>query len=285
MSCVSMTGFGGATTEGEDLRVSCECRSVNGRTLRIQVKAPESLRALESKIEKRIKSELVRGSVQVSVRVEQTDLEALVDVNEDVVKAYQTIFTRLGLDAASIPSLPGVISPKRFALTAEHEVLVLAALDSSLAGLSEMRVREGQALLAHLLELTQQMEAERVKVLQRAPGVLAEYRARLAARVDELLDGSGVSVDEAALAREVAVFATRCDVNEEVERIASHLDQVRSLLMADEASGRTLEFLAQELHREVNTIGSKSSDLELARAVIALKALVDRFKEQVANIE
>lgn len=280
-----MTGFGAAAAEGGGLRISCECRSVNGRYLKLSLKLPETLRALEAELEKKVKGRVARGTVNVSIRVERTDLEALVSVNEDVVQAYQSVFARLGLDPSSIPTLPGVLSAQRQAMNAEQRQLVETVVEQALVALVEMRDAEGGALASHLEELLNGIAVERQKVLARAPAVVTEYRDRLAARVNELLDGANTELDEATLAREVAVFASRSDVTEEVERIASHLDQIREHIASGEPAGRTLDFLGQELHREVNTIGSKSSDAELGRSVITLKGLVDRFKEQVANVE
>lgn len=280
-----MTGFGSAAAEGDGLRATCECRSVNGRYLKVNFKLPDALRGLEPALEKRLKSKVTRGTVSVSVRIERTEIEALVSVNEDVVKAYQSVFARLGLDTSTIPTLPGVMSSQRLEISAEQQALVESVVEQALTAMVSMRDAEGSALAEHLHELLAGVEREREVVLSRAPAVVNEYRDRMAARVSELLEGSDAELDEATLAREVAIFAARSDVTEEVERIASHLTQIREHLESDESAGRTLDFLGQELHREVNTIGSKSSDADLGRSVIALKGLVDRFKEQVANVE
>ncbi|MEO0813344.1 MAG: DUF1732 domain-containing protein, partial [Myxococcota bacterium] len=161
---------------------------------------------------------------------------------------------------------------------------VHAACDDAIAAMVEMRTEEGRALKEHLTQLCDAVATERQSVIERSPAVVKEYQAKLKERVEVLTDGA-VELDQATLAREVAVFAARCDVTEEVERIASHLKQINGLLESDTAAGRTLDFLGQELHREVNTIGSKSSDADLGRSVIELKGLVDRFKEQAANVE
>lgn len=281
----SMTGFGTGARDAEGLRISVECRSVNGRYLKLNTKLPDVLRAEETTLERLVKEHVQRGTVTLSVRLERTDPEALVSVNEDVVRAYQSVFQRLGLPPDGIPGLPGVLGNTRSELNQEQLAAVRAACQDAIAALVEMRTQEGRALEAHLRQLCESIATERQKVLSRAPAVVGEYREKLASRIEALLEGTGAEVDEATLAREVAVFASRSDVTEEVERIASHLAQIDSLLEAGEAAGRTLDFLGQELHREVNTIGSKSSDVELGRCVIELKGLVDRFKEQAANVE
>ncbi|MEM6733422.1 MAG: YicC/YloC family endoribonuclease, partial [Myxococcota bacterium] len=268
---MSMTGFGSASAEGEGLRASVECRSVNGRYLKLNIRLPDALRAYEAKVEKRLKALLQRGSVTLSVRFERTDLEALVSVNEDVVRAYRSVFERLDLPVSAIPSLPGVLGGNRVELSDAQVAVVDQAIGDALEAMVAMRNREGQALEVHLSELVDSVAALRDRVLERAPAVVAEYRDRLADRVRQLLEGSPAELDDTTLAREVAVFASRCDVTEEVERIASHLSQIREVLQGAESAGRTLDFLGQELHREVNTIGSKSSDTELARIVIELK--------------
>ncbi len=281
----SMTGFGSATQETAGLRISVECRSVNGRYLKINTKLPDVLRAEEPTFEKLLKERLQRGTVTLSVRIERTDPEALVSVNEDVVRAYQAVFDRLGLSKDGIPTLPGVLGSARSELSAEQIAGVRSACTEAVDALVEMREQEGRALESHLRQLCEGIAAERHKVLERAPAVVEEYRNKLKERIDAMLEGSGAELDDATLAREVAVYASRSDVTEEVERIVSHLDQIDGLLKSGDAAGRTLDFLGQELHREVNTIGSKSSDVALGRSVIEMKALVDRFKEQAANVE
>lgn len=281
----SMTGFGTATQNVDDVRIDVEVRSVNGRFLKVNSRLPESLRALENDVEKRVRTRIQRGSVSLTVRIDRTSPEAKVNVNEDVALAYKSVFGRLGLPLHAIPTLSGVIGGARDEWPEEVRAAVIESVDTALSALVELRRKEGDALADHLARLCDQIDSHRDRVTKRAPQVLIEYRDKLRERIDALLQGSDVEIDEATLAREVAVQASRCDVTEEVERISAHLTRVRELLSGAGEAGRILDFVAQELLRESNTIGSKSSDPQLAAAVIDLKADIERFKEQAANVE
>lgn len=284
----SMTGFGTARKETEDATVVVEVRSVNGRFLKTNFKVPTSLSGLENQLEGHVKHKLRRGTVTVNVFITASAAEALVRVNEPVVRAYQDAFKRLGLNTDCIPTLPGVIergNHDRTELPFELLSAVEACTQQALEQLCEMRAREGKALMELLGDLCTRLDAGRAAVRERAPAVVLEYQHRLHARINQLLQGLEAPVDAQFLAREVAVFADRSDITEEVDRLGAHLTQVRGLLKSGGEAGRTLEFLAQEMHREVNTMGAKSADSELSRHVVQLKADVERFKEQVANVE
>ncbi|MEO0593989.1 MAG: YicC/YloC family endoribonuclease [Myxococcota bacterium] len=281
----SMTGQGSARAESAGIRVQIECRSLNGRYLKTQLRVGDMLRGYEAEIEKRIRKVVHRGTVSVSVRVEHTEPSALVAVDEDVVRAYKAVFARLDVPLHAIPTLPGVLEGGSKELSADQLMIVDAALDEALEAMRMMREHEGAAIGRHLLELVDSIEAGRLQIAERAPEVVREYRDRLRNRIASLLDGSSVELDDVTLSREVALYASRADVTEEVERIEGHLQQIRDSLASGEPAGRTLDFLGQELHREINTVGSKSADRELASIVIALKTAVDRFKEQVANVQ
>lgn len=281
----SMTGQGSARGESAGIRVQIECRSLNGRYLKTQLRVGDTLRGYEAEIEKRIRKVVHRGTVSVSVRVEHTEPSALVAVDEDVVRAYKAVFARLDVPLHTIPTLPGVLGGGIKELSAEQLTIVNAALDEALEAMRLMREREGAAIGRHLLELVDSIEVGRLRIAERAPEVVREYRDRLSDRIASLLEGTRVELDDTTLSREVALYASRADVTEEVERIEGHLQQIRDALASGEPAGRTLDFLGQELHREINTVGSKSADRELASIVIALKTAVDRFKEQVANVQ
>lgn len=282
----SMTGFGAATTEEAGIAVSIEAKSVNGRFLKASIKLPSGLSRYEAALEGVIREVVARGSVSLSVFVEQTDAAALVSVNEDVAKAYQNVFEGLGLGPQNIAQLPGVIDPRRsLELTEEHWGVVEATARRALAAMVGMRESEGARLSEIVGSLCDSMEDLRSRIAERAPRVALEYQGKLSERVEALLDGSGVAPDPQLLAREVALFADRADISEEIDRLGAHLAQIDEKLSEGREVGRSLDFLAQELLRETNTIGSKSSDEQVTRGVIELKGEVERFKEQVANIE
>jgi uncharacterized protein (TIGR00255 family) len=252
----------------------------------VSIRAPGTLAARESDIEQLTLKTIKRGSVTVTVSLRSRTTQTPAIINEDVALAYQAAFKRLGLPEQAIPQLPGVIvSHAPEAVTDEEWRGVGRALERALAGLAGMRDKEGSALKDALVRSTDKLSELRQQVVARIPVVLGEHQTKLRERLNALLEGSGFAIDEATLAREVAVLVDRGDVTEELDRLASHLQQTRDLLAAKEPVGRTLEFVAQEMLREVNTIGSKSADAELARLVIEMKSEVERFKEQVANVE
>jgi uncharacterized protein (TIGR00255 family) len=281
----SMTGFGAAVRENDAVAVDVELKSVNGRFLKTNVRTPASLSSREPEIEARVRAHLHRGSVTVTVHVNPRKAEAVVAVNEEVVRAYQEVFRKLGLSEERIPTLPGVLGTSAAGASPEEWDLVSRALDGALEQLVIMREHEGAALGEALGALLDRVEAGAGEVRTRAPDVVREYQRKLHERLTTLLGAGALPVEPDALAREVALYADRCDVTEEVDRLDAHIAQARTVLRTGGEVGRTLEFLAQEMHREVNTIGSKSSDTEISRLVVALKTELEKLKEQVANVE
>ena len=281
----SMTGFGSGQRSGPGIDLFVEVKAVNGRFLKLSVRSPACLSSRESEIEALVKKRLARGSLTATIRVRRTDPEKMVTVDEAMVRAYQSTFRRLGLSEERIPTLPGVLgSIQEEQLSAEEWRLMRDAVEEAVEQLVSMRLREGAGLRSAVEAICQRISDARQEVLQRAPKVVEEYRAKLTARLAVLLDES-MPLDEQQLAREVALYADRADITEEVERLGVHLQHVMESLASDGEVGRSLDFLAQEMLREVNTIGSKSADAQLARLVVGLKSEVERVKEQVANIE
>lgn len=282
----SMTGYGAGREDGAFGVVDVEVRSVNARFSKVSIRAPSTLAAREAEMEAQTLKTVRRGNVAVTVSLRSRSTMTPAMINEEVALAYQAVFRRIGLPEASIVQLPGVVvSQAPEALGEDEWRAVSRALDKALNALVAMREREGSALKDILERSATSLASLREAVGARVPLVLKEHQAKLRERVNTLLEGSGTTLDEATLAREVAVLADRGDVTEELDRLSSHLKQTRDLLVSNEPVGRALEFVAQEMLREVNTIGSKSSDAELARLVIEMKSEVERFKEQVANVE
>ena len=279
-----MTGFGSASGAVDDKRWSVEIKAVNGRFFKLQSKLPAIMQDREITVENKLKARLVRGSVSLSVHYD--DPRAAVSaLNETAVRAYQDAFRRLGLREEGIPSLPGVwnAAPSTLAddaLWAHIEKTIDAATDALVA----MRRREGAAMAEALRTILQRVETLHAQVAERAPVMVTDYQEKLRVRVARLLEGSDAPVDEQSLAREVAYFADRSDITEELDRLRAHIEHAHQHLNDGGEAGRQLEFLAQEMLREVNTIGSKSSDAQIAKLVLGLKGEVERIKEQVANI-
>jgi uncharacterized protein (TIGR00255 family) len=291
----SMTGYGRAEASGERAILTVECKSVNHRHLDISIKLPRVLGAFEADARRLIQAVLQRGRVDVSVALtapEGTVLNPLT-VNLAQAREYAEAARKLaeGLNLPDGPTL-GWVMGQSGVLTREEQTpltpeeawpLLERALSTALAGLVERRQTEGAALAQELAGLGSMLEAHLETVAQRAPAAVERRAARLRERMQAML--AGAEIDPARLATEVAVWADKTDVSEEQARLRAHLAQLGTLLAGDEAVGRTLEFLIQEIHREVNTIGSKADDLEISQAVIAAKSTLEKMREQVANVE
>ena len=288
----SMTGFGAGhgAAGGEELDV--EVRSVNHKFCEVKARLPRELTSLEHELVKVVKDRVARGGIDVSVRraTGGSTLAARVDaaLAESYARAFAEIQARLGLPGAV--SLADVLQAEGVVRLEERAVDLDAAseavrrgLAAALDALVAMRASEGEALARDLSARLDLVEGLTARVAALAPQSVEQYRSRLTERIAEL--ARGVAVDPARLAQEVALFADRTDVAEEVTRLGSHVAQVRALLGRAEPAGRKLDFLVQEMHREVNTIGSKSQSAEISSHVVALKAEVERMREQVQNVE
>jgi uncharacterized protein (TIGR00255 family) len=290
----SMTGYGAAHHAEGDVLYALEVRSVNNRYFKLTIKLPEHLQFLESDLERLLRGRLVRGSVTYTLRVRSDQGSVLRRVNASAVRDYVDQLSRVTvsggasamIDLATIALLPGVCDVPELdeeARTRERQV-VTALTDRALDALTAMRRDEGKALQGVLLTCCDSIRALLTECATRAPGVIDEYHERLKSRVATLTKSGGLELEAEGLMREVAVFAERCDVSEEIARLTSHLDQSTSLCAREEPVGRTLDFLSQELLREANTIASKSNDAAISRCVVEIKGWIDRLKEQVQNV-
>ena len=288
----SMTGFGAGRAAQADEEVDVEARSVNHKFCEVKVRVPRELAALEVEIARTVKERLARGGVDVTVRRApgRGTLAAKVDVAlaAEYARAFRELRDRLGLpgDVAlqDVLSADGVVSlGERPADVDAARTATSAAVAQALEALLAMRAREGEALARDLAARLATVEALVAKVEVLAPQSIEHYRARLHERITEV--ARGFSPDPARLAQEVAIFADRMDVAEEITRLRSHVAQTRALVAADEPAGRKMEFLVQEMHREANTIGSKSQSADIANVVVGLKAEIERMREQVQNVE
>lgn len=288
----SMTGYGRAHVEGENCILTVEMRSVNNRFLKISVRVPEVWERLSPKIEALVKEKVSRGSVFVNVRkvgMFAGAREFL--INREAIEEYRRQLAEIKggkeLTLAQLLSLPGTVGTAEESDAELDEVwnrlegIVRAAVEQMV----EMRTSEGEHIRGVLLGAVERVRGLAREVRSGAGDVVMHYRDRLAMRVNELVRGTELTIDDADLARELAIFAERSDIREEIDRLESHLKQFASLLETDDAVGRRLEFLAQEMLRESNTMGSKVPSVELAKVVLDAKAEVDRLKEQVMNVE
>jgi uncharacterized protein (TIGR00255 family) len=288
----SMTGFGAGRGQGGGEEIDVEVRSVNHKFCEVKARLPRELAALEADLVRLVKERLARGGIEVAVRrsAARGALSPRVDhlLASEYARAFADVRERLRLPGevtlADVLAAEGVVGLEERAADLETvRAAASQALAQALGALTAMREREGEALGRDIEGRLRTVEALVARVESLAPQSIEHYRARLDERIQELT--RGLAPDPVRLATEVALFADRMDVTEEVTRLRSHLAQMRSLMAGREPSGRKMDFLVQEMHREANTIGSKSQSAEIAAAVVSLKAEVERMREQVQNVE
>lgn len=292
----SMTGYGRAEGSFEGVDITIELRSVNNRYLDCTVKMPRTYIFAEDSLRERVQSQVGRGKVDVFVNITHTGGEALsVTVNEELAKAYIDALWRLyelgngqkiKMDyyATDLARFPDVLLVEK--QEEDQEAVkgqLLEVLGRALDDFNAMRVREGEKLAADILSRADTIEALTASVEERSPKTVSEYRARLEAKMQEVLQNT--QLDESRILTEAAIFADKVAVDEETVRLRSHLSQLRDMLNKGGAVGRKLDFLIQEFNREANTIGSKCNDIEIARTVVDIKAEIEKIREQIQNIE
>ena len=290
-----MTGYGKAMVAGDDFSVSVDLKTVNNRFLDIHLRVGSELAALEPSIKKRISSRLSRGRVDVTVSIERVSQIAY-ELNRPLIAGYVSALKQLQqdfniageLDINVIARIPGALQPARNGSIDERMTAALdQAMVQALDELERMREQEGEALKNELRERVQKIETLVPIIESSAAGLADAYRLRLQKRIGELLNRGGqvVEIDPVRLAQEVAYLADRSDVSEEMVRLRSHLSQFQEALNSPGEAGKMLDFLLQELNREANTTLSKSTDLAIKEAGLAIKAEVEKLREQVQNVE
>lgn len=294
----SMTGFGEASDGKGGIGYTLDLRSLNNKFFKLSCRLPEELAGLEAELEQALRKKVARGSFVLNLKLRLEDEQAASKINESVLLSYlghlETVRDKVhdhavNIDLTALLALPGVLQPAKNAeqLLDEARPVTLRLLEEALAKLKQMRSVEGVSL-AEDLDSQLAFILDRLAVIrERASRVIDEYHDKLSKRVGELIAKAELKVNEPDLLKEVAVFADRADISEELTRLAGHVDQFREVLAsdADEPVGRTLDFLAQEMLRESNTIGSKCNDAAISRCVVELKSAIDRIKEQVQNVE
>lgn len=289
----SMTGYGKGVVSREGRELTVELKSVNHRFLDVSMRLPRVLSCIEDTLRTTIASRLSRGHVDVFVNYRNTRSDAkTVRVDETLLSAYvaaartanEALNLRDDLTLSNVLRLPDVTEIVPSDEDAD-ELIALAkdAAELALDGLVEMRVAEGARLKTALLSGVNAMDAFREEILARAPFVAEEYRKKLNERIEAAL--SDAEIDRARLATEVALFADRCCIDEELVRLKSHIAQFRAYLEASEPVGRNMDFIVQEMNRECNTIGSKANDAALTKSVLACKAEIEKLREQIQNVE
>jgi uncharacterized protein (TIGR00255 family) len=290
----SMTGFGRGAASGEEFTVAVEIKTVNNRYLDIHLRLSQELSAIETIIRRRVSARLSRGRVDLNINFERTGTTTY-EVNKPLIAGYvnalREIQQQFGLpgeiDVNSVARLPGALAPARDGLNNVNMEGLERALDEALNNLERMRESEGAALAAEMRVRVARIEAEVPVIEAAAAGLVDAYRQRLHKRISELIarGGQAIELDAGRLAQEVAYLADRSDITEELTRLRSHLEQFRSGLDANEEVGKRLDFLLQELNREANTVLAKSTEVSIKDAALAIKAEVEKLREQVQNVE
>ena len=292
----SMTGYGRAQRVYGSRTVTIELRSVNNRYLDCTVKMPRAYISAEDALKGRIQALVARGKVDVFVTVVSAgDKSVTVTVNEPLAKAYLEALYQLsqlderkqlqeGCTITELARFPDVLTAEKGEEDLEElKEQLLAVLEEAVNDFSAMRTREGDKLRDDILGRAGRIEELVAMVEERSPGIVADYRARLSAKMAEVLQNT--QIDESRILTEAAIYADKVAVDEETVRLKSHLSQLRQMLSQGGAVGRKLDFLIQEFNREANTIGSKCNDIETTRYVVDIKAEIEKIREQVQNIE
>jgi uncharacterized protein (TIGR00255 family) len=292
MMVISMTGFGRAKIESDSFTVIIEVKTVNHRFNEMNIRLPRQLIKIEDKIRKKLNQHIRRGRVEVFVSIEgespvirkvHVDWQLIEEYYQFIIKAQEKYHLDGTITLQDLLNRSELIHiEENEAGNEELENLVLTAVEEAALSLKQMRVVEGEELKKDLLASISQINKHILELTGHAPLVAQLYKERLTKKLNEFLLGQ---LDESRILTEVAIFADKADINEEITRLKSHINQFIQTLDHTEPIGRKLDFLVQEMNREVNTIGSKANDSNIAKNVVEIKSLLEKLKEQVQNIE
>ena len=286
---LSQTGYGRGTNQTEAGSATVEIKAVNGKFLDFVLKAPRSVSIYEEQIKKEIMAVASRGTIEVRVNVNLA-VSSRPTLNLEVAKGYLALSNELSkalkvkntLTSAKLMAMDNVVEEKENEDEERVWALVLPALKDAVKMFKAFKAKEGKNMQKDLASWADVIADELKQVKGRVPKMLAENQERMRARIQELL--GSVEIDEAKLANEIAFFVDRVDINEEIKRLESHLEQYNKLL-EEKTPGKQIEFLSQEMTREINTMGSKSNDIEITKHVLQMKNANEKIKEQMRNIE
>ncbi len=292
-----MTGFGEASASQDGVHFSVELRSLNNKYFKASIRLPEHLQVLEAELESALRRRITRGTVTLTASSTDTSASAAMDINHHALDSYIEQLRRvkavqageLTIDVGTLLELPGVLQARVDEEARVHRArAVLAQLvETACEHLLSMRRREG-SLLVEELSMHRDAIAERLeKIQQLAPNVVTQYERRLRERIKQMMVEAQLKLEPGDIIRELAIHAEKTDIAEEVSRLRGHIEQFTELISGDDTQpiGRTLDFLAQEMLREANTIASKSPDEQISRLIVEVKGVIDRIKEQVQNVE
>lgn len=292
-----MTGYGEARWQGDALSLSIELRALNNRYLKVSLRAPDPYHLLEAEFEKVVRRIVKRGTLQIQLRCDRQASPQDFRINGVALGSYvqqiQALAASMGLAdrgaalLGQVLTLPGVVPEPGSQAGKLHDDwgLIEKVLLDALERMQTMRREEGRSMANELLSLRDTIGRHLAVIRSRTPEVVVAFRDRLHERVKNLLADTDVVLDKDLLIREVSVFAERCDIAEEVVRLATHLSHFEELMKDQDSPGRKLEFLTQEMFRETNTIGSKASDVGISREVVEIKGTLEKIRELVQNVE
>jgi uncharacterized protein (TIGR00255 family) len=293
-----MTGFGEARHQDPRWTVQVEMRTVNNRHFKLSARISDEFAAMEGALEQLVRERVKRGTVQVSLRIERPRRPEDYRLNLVALASYRDQLRQLqdggagaggrgAIDLAQLLALPGVVEEVKPAGQSPSEDWpeVARVVARALEALEASRAQDGRAMAAEMIALGRSIGEHLGRIADRAPMVVQAYHRRITDRVRALVADQGVTVEPEDLVREVAILADRCDISEEIVRLRAHLGQYAAIIEEPESSGRKLEFLVQEMGREINTIGAKANDVEISRAVVDVKALLEKIRELVQNVE
>ena len=290
-----MTGFGDARRQNDRLSIAVEVRAVNNRYLKISTKVPDSYASLEGEIEKLVRESITRGTVQIELRANQIGGASRYTLNQQVLEEYwkklhelaENIHVASPTDLGSLLDLPGaVVEEDLDFLDAQSDwPLIQETMTEAIQKLQTFRTADGRSMEQDLITNEGMIAEQLDRIKEKAPQVVRDYRDQILKRVEKLLDGTEAKIEDDDLIREVSIFSERCDINEEITRLRSHIEQFEVFLNEKTSQGRKLEFLSQEMFRETNTIGSKANNVEIAHCVVEMKAAIEKMREILQNVE
>jgi uncharacterized protein (TIGR00255 family) len=289
-----MTGFGEAAAQSAGAHFFVEVRSLNSKYFKAAIRLPEAYQGLEAEMETALRRRVHRGTVTLTGSCTDISESAAFEVNHKALERYisqirkSPLAAQAPIDIAGLLALPGVLQPPANEEARLHRARAafLPLLDRACDGLQAMREVEGRSLREDLLRQRDLIASLLGRINERAPAVVAEYEARLQSRIQTMLTSADLRIDPVEIIREIAVYAEKTDIAEEISRLTGHIEQFSQLLdEGDRPVGRTLDFLSQEMLREANTIASKSPNADISRAIVEVKGAIDRIKEQVQNVE
>jgi len=289
-----MTGFGRATTSGDNYAISVDLKTVNNRFLDVNMRLPSELQALESTIKKIIGSRLARGRVEANLQYDRSDAITL-ELNRALITGFLAAmkdmrdeFSLSGEpDINVIARLPNVVATKKEEPSSEFLSAIEKTFNAALDDLEQMRAKEGEMLAAELAARLNEIESRIPQIESESASVADEHSKRLTKRINDMLakTDSQIELDQARLAQEVAYLVDRADISEEITRLRSHIEHFRGIMKDETDVGKRLDFLTQELNREANTIASKTNNMTIKENALAIKSEIEKIREQVQNVE